>query len=377
VCISVNSYKSLWGSNQTDFYAKGFEMNNMRLLITGGAGFIGSAVVRLAISKGYDVINLDALAYAASLSNLDLVSESENYTFICCNICDKETLNAIFSEHRPDAILHLAAETHVDRSIDAPSAFVETNIVGTYNLVDAALQYWTTQGRPESFRFHHVSTDEVFGSLPTDPVKKFTEETPYAPRSPYAASKASSDHLVRAWYETYGLPTVISNCSNNYGPYQFPEKLIPLMILNAIAWKPLTIYGDGGNVRDWLYVDDHADALLTILQAGEVGRSYNIGGNSEFTNLEIVSKLCALLDRLLPSDEGHYSQLISFVKDRPGHDQRYAIDPSRVEAELHWKPRFSIDAGLEKTVKWYLANDDWWKPLISRAEFGERLGSYG
>lgn len=352
-------------------------MNNMRLLITGGAGFIGSAVVRLAISKGYEVINLDALAYAASLSNLDLVSGSEKYTFVQANICDKETLNAIFSEHRPDAILHLAAETHVDRSIDAPRAFVETNIVGTYNLLDTALKYWTEQGRPRNFRFHHISTDEVFGSLPSDPEKKFTEETPYAPRSPYAASKASSDHLVRAWHETYGLPIVISNCSNNYGPYQFPEKLIPLMILNAIAWKPLTIYGDGGNVRDWLFVDDHAGALLKILQAGQVGRSYNIGGNSEFTNLEIVKKLCALLDRLLPNDKGHYSQLISFVKDRPGHDQRYGIDPSRVEAELQWKPQFSIDAGLEKTVKWYLANDDWWKPLISRVEFGERLGNYG
>ena len=352
-------------------------MNNMRLLITGGAGFIGSAVVRLAISKGYEVINLDALAYAASLSNLDLVSGSEKYTFVQANICDKETLNAIFSEHRPDAILHLAAETHVDRSIDAPRAFVETNIVGTYNLLDTALKYWTEQGRPTNFRFHHISTDEVFGSLPSDPEKKFTEETPYAPRSPYAASKASSDHLVRAWHETYGLPIVISNCSNNYGPYQFPEKLIPLMILNAIEWKPLTIYGDGGNVRDWLFVDDHAGALLKILQAGQVGRSYNIGGNSEFTNFEIVTKLCALLDRLLPSDKGHYSQLISFVKDRPGHDQRYAIDPSRVEAELQWKPKFSIDAGLEKTVKWYLANDDWWKPLISRVEFGKRLGNYG
>ena len=314
----------------------------MRLLITGGAGFIGSAVVRLAISRGYEVINLDALAYAASLSNLDLVSESDKYTFIQCNICDKETLNAIFAEHRPDAILHLAAETHVDRSIDAPRAFVETNIVGTYHLLDTALKYWTEQGRPRNFRFHHISTDEVFGSLPSDPEKKFTEETPYAPRSPYAASKASSDHLVRAWHETYGLPIVISNCSNNYGPYQFPEKLIPLMILNAIAWKPLTIYGDGGNVRDWLYVDDHADALLKILQAGKVGRSYNIGGNSEFTNLEIVTKLCALLDRLLPNDKGHYSQLISFVKDRPGHDQRYAIDHHGLKLNCNGNPNSQL-----------------------------------
>ena len=265
----------------------------------------------------------------------------------------------------------------MDRSIYDPGAFVETNIVGTYNLLDAALKYWIAKDRPKHFRFHHIRTDEVFGSLPSDPDKKFTEQTPYAPRSPYAASKASSDHLVRAWHETYGLPIVISNCSNNYGPYQFPEKLIPLVILNAIVWKPLTIYGDGGNVRDWLYVDDHADALLKILKAGKVSRSYNIGGNSEFTNLEIVAKLCALLDRLLPSDKGNYSQLISFVKDRPGHDQRYAIDPSRVEAELHWKPSFSIDPGLEQTVKWYQANDDWWKPLIAHAELGARLGNYG
>ncbi len=351
-------------------------MKNMKLLITGGAGFIGSAVVRLAVSKGYAVVNLDALTYAASLNNVDLVSDSEKYTFIRADIREKETLSIIFLEHQPNAILHLAAETHVDRSIDGPSAFVKTNIVGTYNMLDAALNYWTVQGRPANFRFQHISTDEVFGSLHMDPEMKFTEETPYAPRSPYAASKASSDHLVRAWHETYGLPIVISNCSNNYGPYQFPEKLIPLMILNAIAWQPLTIYGDGGNVRDWLHVEDHAEALLNVLQAGEIGRSYNIGGNCEHTNLEIVSKICAILDRLIPSDRGPYSQLISFVKDRPGHDQRYAIDPSRVETELYWKPTFSIDAGLEQTVKWYLENRDWWEPLVSRTEFGERLGNY-
>ena len=345
-------------------------------MITGGAGFIGSAVVRLAVSKGYEVVNLDALTYAASLSNVALVLDSEKYTFIRADIREKETLGIIFLEHQPNAILHLAAETHVDRSIDGPSAFVQTNIVGTYNMLEAALNYWISQGRPANFRFHHISTDEVFGSLPIDPEMKFTEETPYAPRSPYAASKASSDHLVHAWHETYGLLIVISNCSNNYGPYQFPEKLIPLMILNAIAWQPLTIYGDGGNVRDWLHVEDHADALLNVLQAGEIGRSYNIGGNCEHTNLEIVSKLCAILDRLIPSDRGPYSQLISFVKDRPGHDHRYAIDPSRVETELYWKPTFSIDAGLEQTVKWYLENGDWWEPLVSRTEFGERLGNY-
>ena len=263
----------------------------MRLLITGGAGFIGSAVVRLAVARGYQVINLDALTYAGKLSNVETVSEHHNYSFVCADICDRASLDEILSRHKPDAILHLAAETHVDRSIDGPSAFVQTNIVGTFNLLEAALFYWINQGRPENFRFQHISTDEVFGSLPEDREIKFTEETSYAPRSPYAASKASSDHLVWAWYKTYGLPILLSNCSNNYGPYQFPEKLIPLMLLSALALKPLTIYGDGSNVRDWLHVDDHASALLHILKEGQIGRSYNVGGKNEQTNLEIVSKL--------------------------------------------------------------------------------------
>ena len=348
----------------------------MKILITGGAGFIGSAVVRLAVAKGLEVINLDALTYAGLLSNVDTVSEHSNYSFVHADICDRGSLDEILSKFKPDAILHLAAETHVDRSIDDPSAFVETNIGGTFNLLDAALSHWISRGRPENFRFHHVSTDEVFGSLPADQEIKFTEETPYGPRSPYAASKASSDHLVRAWHETYGLPVLLSNCSNNYGPYQFPEKLIPLMLLSALSWKPLTIYGDGGNVRDWLHVEDHASALLHILRKGQIGRSYNVGGGNEQTNLEIVSKLCLILDRLKPSERGPYSDLITFVKDRPGHDQRYAIDPSRLENELSWRPTFTIDAGLEHTITWYLENGDWWRPLVARPDFGARLGSY-
>lgn len=348
----------------------------MKLLITGGAGFIGSAVVRHAVEKGYSVVNLDALTYAGSLCNVEVVSEHNNYTFVRANICDRSSLDGVLLQHKPDAILHLAAETHVDRSIDGPSAFIQTNIVGTFNLIDAALSYWIRRGRPENFRFHHISTDEVFGSLPIDPEIKFTEDTPYSPRSPYAASKASSDHLVRAWHETYGLPVLVSNCSNNYGPYQYPEKLIPLMILRALNWQPLTIYGDGGNVRDWLHVDDHASALLHILSAGEIGHSYNVGGKSEHTNLEIVSKICAIMDRIRPNERGSYSSLITFVKDRPGHDLRYAIDPSLLEKELCWRPTYSIDAGLEHTITWYLDNEEWWQPLAASSQFGVRLGTY-
>ena len=358
-----------------DFLNK-WMIKNMKLLITGGAGFIGSAVVRLAVARGFDVINMDALTYAGSLRNVETVSEHRNYSFVQADIRDRIYLDEILSKFKPDAILHLAAETHVDRSIDDPSAFVETNIGGTFNLLDAALSNWISRGRPENFRFHHISTDEVFGSLPADREIKFTEETPYGPRSPYAASKASSDHLVRAWHETYGLPVLLSNCSNNYGPYQFPEKLIPLMLLSALSWKPLTIYGDGGNVRDWLHVEDHASALLHILRKGQIGRGYNVGGGNEQTNLEIVSKLCLILDRLKPSERGPYSDLITFVKDRPGHDQRYAIDPSRLENELSWRPTFTIDAGLEHTITWYLENGDWWRPLVARPDFGERLGIY-
>ena len=346
----------------------------MKLLVTGGAGFIGSAVVRLAIARGHSVVNLDALTYAACLENLTEVSGNPKYFFEHADIRNREKLDAIFKKYNPDAVMHLAAESHVDRSIDGPSDFIETNITGTFNLLEAARTYWRSNGRPESFRFHHISTDEVFGSLTSDPNLKFTEQTPYAPRSPYSASKASSDHLVRAWHETYGLPIVITNCSNNYGPYQFPEKLIPVMILNSLAGKRLPIYGNGSNIRDWLYVEDHADALLLVLTDGTVGRSYNIGGQNERTNLELVQTLCRTLDRLRPLATGFYYDLIEFVKDRPGHDERYAIDASRIQNELGWQPSITVEQGLEKTVQWYLDNEDWWMPLKSRLGIGERLG---
>ena len=279
----------------------------------------------------------------------------------------------VFAKHTPDAVMHLAAESHVDRSIDAPADFIETNITGTFNMLEAARSYWQAQGRPVTFRFHHVSTDEVFGSLSRTGM--FNETTPYDPRSPYSASKASSDHLVRAWHETFGLPIVLTNCSNNYGPFQFPEKLIPLVILNALMGKPLPIYGDGENIRDWLHVEDHADALLLVLEQGAVGRSYNIGGENERTNLEMVETLCAILDRLSPRDRGSYTELITFVTDRPGHDARYAIDPARIRDELGWRPSVTVEGGLEKTVHWYLDNEDWWRPLLSRSGFGQRLGA--
>jgi dTDP-glucose 4,6-dehydratase len=346
----------------------------MKILVTGGAGFIGSAVIRLAVSRGLSVINLDALTYAASLENVASVAASPLYAFEHADIRDREALDRIFKAHHPDAVMHLAAESHVDRSIDGPSDFIETNITGTFNLLEAARKYWAGKGRPERFRVHHISTDEVFGSLPADPSVKFTEETRYDPRSPYSASKAAADHLVRAWHETYGLPVVLSNCSNNYGPYHFPEKLIPLMIIKALAGEPLPVYGDGSNVRDWLYVEDHADALLTVLQRGETGRSYNIGGNSERTNLELVTALCAVLDELRPTGKPH-ARLISFVKDRPGHDARYAIDASRIAGELGWEPSVSLDEGLRRTVRWYLKHENWWRPLLARDGAGVRLGT--
>ena len=347
----------------------------MRLMVTGGAGFIGSAVVRQAITAGHDVLNLDALTYAACLDNLDPVADAPNYQFVQANICDRAALDAVFADFKPDAVMHLAAESHVDRSIDDPSVFIETNVTGTFNLLEAARTHWQANGKPESFKFHHISTDEVFGSLSSVPDLKFKENTPYEPRSPYSASKASSDHLVRAWHETYGLPIVLTNCSNNYGPYHFPEKLIPLIILNALAGKILPIYGNGSNIRDWLYVEDHADALLLVLTKGKVGRSYNIGGENERTNLELVQTICVILDRLRPRAEGSYADLIEFVRDRPGHDARYAIDPSRIREELGWQPSITIEQGLEKTIKWYLANENWWKPLKNRSGIGERLGS--
>ena len=344
----------------------------MKLLVTGGAGFIGSAVVRLAVSRGFDVVNVDALTYAACLDNVKSVSDSPLYAFEQADIRDRAALDRVFEKHKPDAVMHLAAESHVDRSIDGPGDFIETNINGTYNMLEAARAYWVEQGRPEAFRFHHISTDEVFGSL--GPEGMFTEETPYDPRSPYSASKAASDHLVRAWHETYGLPALVTNCSNNYGPYHFPEKLIPVVILNALAGKPIPVYGKGENVRDWLYVEDHADALLTVITKGEVGRSYNVGGENERTNLELVRTICAILDQKKPREAGSYSDLITFVTDRPGHDLRYAIDPSRIGRELGWRPSVSVEEGLEKTVQWYLDNEAWWQALQNRKGVGERLG---
>ena len=344
----------------------------MKLLVTGGAGFIGSAVVRQAVASGLDVVNLDKLTYAACLDNVASVAGSPLYTFEQADICDRAALDRILAAHQPDAIMHLAAESHVDRSIDGPSAFIETNITGTYTLLEAARSYWSTQGKPDSFRFHHISTDEVFGSL--GPSGMFTEDTPYDPRSPYSASKASSDHLVRAWHETYGLPVVLTNCSNNYGPYHFPEKLIPVVILKALAGQQIPIYGTGDNVRDWLYVEDHADALLTVLRAGEVGRSYNIGGENERSNLELVRTICSILDEKRPGP-APYESLITFVTDRPGHDARYAIDPTRIRTELNWRPSVTVEEGLDKTVQWYLDNEAWWRALQSRDGVGARLGT--
>ncbi len=343
----------------------------MKILVTGGAGFIGSAVVRRAIADGHQVVNLDALTYAACLDNVADVAGNPAYIFEHADIRDRAALDRIFVRHRPDTVMHLAAESHVDRSIDGPKAFVETNVTGTYNMLEAARTYWQAQGKPATFRFHHISTDEVYGSLGADGL--FTEETPYAPNSPYSASKAASDHLVRAWHETYGLPVVVTNCSNNYGPYHFPEKLVPVVILKALANQPIPIYGTGDNIRDWLYVEDHADALLTVLQRGQNGRSYNIGGENEVTNLQLVQKLCAILDRKCPA-KNPYADLITFVADRPGHDLRYAIDPTRIRTELGWHPSVTLDQGLEKTVRWYLDNEHWWRALQSRAGVGERLG---
>ena len=346
----------------------------MKLLVTGGAGFIGSAVVRLAVARGHSVVNLDALTYAACLDNVASVADSPLYAFEQVDIRNRAELDRVFATHTPDAVMHLAAESHVDRSIDGPGDFIETNITGTFNMLEAARKFWLSAGRPEGFRFHHISTDEVFGSLPDDASVKFTETTPYDPRSPYSASKAASDHLVRAWHETYGLPVVLTNCSNNYGPYHFPEKLIPVIILYALAGKPLPIYGDGSNIRDWLYVEDHADALLLVLERGALGESYNIGGENERTNLELVKTLCAILDELRPRKTGSYSEQITFVTDRPGHDARYAIDPSRIRTELGWRPSVTVEEGLRRTVAWYLENEDWWRALLNRDGVGTRLG---
>lgn len=343
----------------------------MKILITGGAGFIGSAVVRRAVARKHDVVNVDALTYAANLENVSSVAESPHYAFERVDIRDRNALDRVFADYAPDAVMHLAAESHVDRSIDGPTDFIETNITGTFNLLEAARGYWARAGKPEHFRFLHVSTDEVFGSLGAH--GQFTESTAYAPRSPYSASKAASDHLVRAWFETYRLPVLLTNCSNNYGPYHFPEKLIPLAILNAVHGRPIPIYGRGENVRDWLYVDDHADALLLVLHKGRAGRSYNIGGENERRNIELVQMICAVLDLKRPKPQP-YSNLITFVDDRPGHDLRYAIDPTRIREELGWRATVPIEEGIGRTVDWYLNNELWWRPLFDRPEVGQRLG---
>jgi dTDP-glucose 4,6-dehydratase len=350
----------------------------MKIMVTGGAGFIGSAVIRQYIAEtDTQVLNVDKLTYAGNLASLAGVHESPRYFFEQVDICDADSVGRLFSEFQPDAVMHLAAESHVDRSIDGPAEFVQTNIVGTCVLLEAARDYFNglEDVAKKAFRFHHVSTDEVYGSLGEEGL--FTEETPYQPSSPYSASKASSDHMVRAWHKTFGLPVVISNCSNNYGPCQFPEKLLPLMILNALGNKSLPVYGTGQNVRDWLYVDDHARALRLVLAKGIVGETYNIGGNSEMTNLAVVEKICDLLDELAPAGEGSYRSLIKFVTDRPGHDLRYAIDATKIMRDLGWSPREDFDTGLRKTVKWYLDNDDWCQRVLDGRYRFERLGLSG
>jgi dTDP-glucose 4,6-dehydratase len=350
----------------------------MNILVTGGAGFIGSAVIRHIINHTQDrVLNLDKLTYAGNLASVADVSESSRYQFVLADICDNEAVRKIVHDFQPDCIMHLAAESHVDRSIDGPAEFIQTNIIGTYNLLEIARHYWQQleSERKSQFRFHHISTDEVFGDL-EDSKGLFTEETPYAPSSPYSASKASSDHLVQAWHRTYGLPIVITNCSNNYGPYHFPEKLIPLVIINALNNKPLPIYGKGDQIRDWLYVEDHAKALYTVLTSGKIGQTYNVGGHNEKTNLEVVGAICDVLQELLgkPSEHKHYRDLITFVKDRPGHDLRYAIDATKIATELGWLPVETFETGLRKTVQWYLDNKQWWQAVMDNTYTTDRLG---
>jgi dTDP-glucose 4,6-dehydratase len=371
-CLNINL-------NNKSFFTI-FNLNHsMKILITGGAGFIGSAVIRHVINNTEDrVINVDKLTYAGNLDSLDDVSDNEKYKFEKVDICDRAELERVFSTYEPDAVMHLAAESHVDRSIDGPAEFIGTNIVGTYTLLETSRQYWQnlTENRKSDFRFHHVSTDEVYGDLEnTDEL--FTETTPYSPNSPYSASKASSDHLVRSWYRTYGLPIIITNCSNNYGPYHFPEKLIPLMILNALNGKALPVYGNGLQIRDWLYVEDHARALYLVLKKGVVNETYNIGGHNEKANIDVVKLLCDLLEELVvqkPSGIMSYHDLITFVEDRPGHDTRYAIDASKIYKELGWKPQETFESGLKKTVEWYINNKTWWSRILDGRYRGERLG---
>ncbi|MBB4810080.1 dTDP-glucose 4,6-dehydratase [Acinetobacter johnsonii] len=349
----------------------------MRILVTGGAGFIGSAVIRHIIQNTqHQVLNVDKLTYAGNLESLTSVDNNERYQFSQTDICDQVELEKIFQEFQPDAVMHLAAESHVDRSIDGPAAFIQTNIVGTYSLLEAARKYWLslTVETKEAFRFHHISTDEVYGDL-EGTTDLFIETTPYAPSSPYSASKASSDHLVRAWQRTYGLPTIVTNCSNNYGPYHFPEKLIPLVILNALDMKPLPIYGKGDQIRDWLFVEDHARALYQVVTEGVVGETYNIGGHNEKQNIEVVKMICKILDELKPESTGQkYETLITFVKDRPGHDLRYAIDAAKIEKELGWTPQETFETGIRKTVEWYLNNLDWCHRVQDGSYQRERLG---
>ena len=353
----------------------------MKFLVSGGAGFIGTAVIRHLIHDlDHQVVNVDKLTYAGNLESLESVSHSPLYTFEQIDICDSESIKRLFDQQQPDKIMHLAAESHVDRSIDGPAEFIQTNIIGTYVMLDVAKQYYSKlpEEKKQNFRFHHISTDEVYGDL-HGTTELFTEETPYAPSSPYSASKASSDHLVRAWHRTYNFPIIITNCSNNYGPYQFPEKLIPLTILNAISGKPLPIYGKGDQIRDWLHVEDHAKALVKVLQEGKIGETYNIGGNNEKTNLEVVETICKILEELLPIKNStlniqNYKNLITFVADRPGHDIRYAIDATKISNKLNWQPQETFETGIKKTVQWYLNNKTWWQRVQDGSYQCERLG---